>query len=295
VGKKPYEARLPPKGAKRQYKDASDGTAKRPPKSTSRSFKDTSEGTARRPSKGTSRQVRDTSDVKAKRAPKETKRLFKDDIEVKAKAIDREGEDQGEGEEIPERESHWIEFANKEQKDIVHEELNQYGNGDEPWQNLVVKGDNNVLLFTKGANTSIYLMPREAKDRFKVLMGNPGLRHFGLFLGNFKGTQFNLSMEGMSELAKTGGISSNWVKLNEDGEKSFLYGQSIKKEDLQAVSPRGITHDRGICAVLNALGECLGIGKLEADDHMLRRVSDTDVIIAHVVDKGMYLRNQDKA
>jgi len=237
---------------------------------------------------------RPSRDYETKRPPKDMKRLFKGDVGVEVKERGFEGESDGEGESIPERESHWIEFANKEQKDLVHQELNQFSNNDEAWQKLVVKGDNNVLLYTKGANTSIYLMPREAKDRFKVLMGNPGLRHFGLYLGNFKGTQFNLSMEGMSELVKAGGVSSNWVKLNEDGEKSFLYGQDIKKEDLQAVSARGITHDRGICIVMNAMGECLGIGKLEADDHTLRRVSDTDVLVSNIVDKGMYLRNQDK-
>lgn len=229
-----------------------------------------------------------------RRPSKDTKRLFKGDLVVKARDRDREGETGGEAEQAPERESHWIEFATKEQKDIVHEELNQFGTNDEPWQKLVVKGDSNVLLYTKGANSSIYLMPREAKDRFKVLMGNPGLRHFGLFLGNFKGTQFNISMEGMSELVKAGGVSKNWIKLNDDGEKSFLYGQDIKKEDLQSVCDRGITHDRLICVVMNARGECLGIGKLEADDHMLRHVSDTDVLVSNIVDKGMYLRNQDK-
>lgn len=230
-----------------------------------------------------------------KRTFKDSKRLFKANIGVEKEEREPASEIEGETEIEGERESHWIDFANKEQKDIVHEELNQFGENDEAWQKLVVKGDNNVLLYTKGAVSSIYLMPREAKDRFKVLMGNPGLRHFGLFLGNFKGTQFNLSMEGISELVKANSVTKNWIKLNDDGEKSFLYGQDIKKEDLQAVSPRGITHDRGICVVMNARGECLGIGKLEADDHLLRHVSDTDVLISNIVDKGMYLRNQDKS
>ncbi|NMC08644.1 MAG: hypothetical protein GYA24_25770 [Candidatus Lokiarchaeota archaeon] len=192
------------------------------------------------------------------------------------------------------RESHWIDFATKEQKDIVHEEINMFGNGDEPWQALVVRGDNNVFLYQKGTFTSIHLMPKEAKDRFKGLMGNPGLKHFGLFLGMFKGNQFNLSIEGASELARSGTVARNWIKLGTDGEKSFLYGQDIKKAMLQEVCPRGITHDRGICIILNARGECLGIGKLEAQDPRLVRVSDEDVLVKNIVDRGVYLRDQNR-
>nr|MDO8113815.1 hypothetical protein [Candidatus Sigynarchaeota archaeon] len=205
-----------------------------------------------------------------------------------------DGEMDNVDQEQPERESHWIDFAAKEQKDIVHEELNQFGNGDEPWQVLVVKGDNNIFLYSKGSNTSIYLMPREAKDRFKPLMGNPGLRYFGLYLGNFKGDQFNLSLEGATELAKSGAARKNWVKLNDEGEKSFLYGQDIKKADLHSVCERGITHNRGICLVLNALGECIGIGKLEARDPTFKKVSDEEILVKNVVDRGVYLRNQNR-
>jgi ribosome biogenesis protein Nip4 len=189
------------------------------------------------------------------------------------------------------RESHWIDFASKEQKDIVHEEVNMFGEGDEPWEALVVRGDNNMFFYQKGTFTSIHLLPRDAKDRFKGLMGNPGLKHFGLFLGMFHGT-FNLSLEGASELAKRGGLLRNWIKLNDEGEKSFLYGQDIKKPMLQEVCPRGITHNRGICIVLNARGECIGVGKLEAKDPRLVRVDDDEVIIKNVVDRGVYLRDQ---
>ncbi len=191
------------------------------------------------------------------------------------------------------RESHWIEFASKEQKDIVHEEVNMFGEGDEPWEMLVVKGDSNIFFYQKGTFTSIHLLPRDAKDRFKGLMGNPGLKHFGLFLGMFHGT-FNLSLEGASELARRGGLRRNWIKLSDEGEKSFLYGQDIKKPMLQEVCPRGITHDRGICVVLNARGECIGIGKLEARDPRLVKVADDEVIIKNVVDRGVYLRDQDR-
>nr|MDO8085155.1 hypothetical protein [Candidatus Sigynarchaeum springense] len=193
-----------------------------------------------------------------------------------------------------ERESHWIDFATKEQKDIVHEEVNMFGDGDGAWEALVVRGDNNVFHYQKGNFTSIHLMPREAKDRFKVLMGNPGLKHFGLFLGMFKGNQFNLSLEGAAELVRRGAATRNWIKLSDDGEKSFLYGQDIKKPALQEVCPRGITHDRGICIVLNARGECLGLGKLEARDPRLVKVSDDEILVKHVVDRGVYLRDQDR-
>ncbi len=193
-----------------------------------------------------------------------------------------------------EHESHWIDFATKEQKDIVHAEVNMFGDGDGAWEALVVKGDNNVFHYQKGTFTSIHLMPRDAKDRFKVLMGNPGLKHFGLFLGMFKGSQFNLSLEGASELAKRGGLAMNWIKLNDEGEKSFLYGQDIKKPALQEICPRGITHDRGICIILNARGECIGVGKLEARDPRLVRVSDDEILVKNVVDRGVYLRDQDR-
>jgi ribosome biogenesis protein Nip4 len=120
------------------------------------------------------------------------------------------------------------------------------------------------------------------------------LKHFGLFIGMFKGTQFNLSMEGASELAKRGAISRNWIVLSDVGEKSFLYGQDITKPMLQEVCPRGITHNRGICIILNARGECIGMGKLEAQDPRLVRVADDEVIVKNVVDRGVYLRDQDR-
>ncbi|MBN2152904.1 MAG: hypothetical protein JW839_15740, partial [Candidatus Lokiarchaeota archaeon] len=193
-----------------------------------------------------------------------------------------------------EREQHWIDFATKEQKDVVHEEVSMFGDGDGAWEALVVRGDNNVFHYQKGTFTSIHLLPRDAKDRFKGIMGNPGLKHFGLFLGMLKGSQFNLSLEGASELARWGGVARNWIKLSDEGEKSFLYGQNIQKPALQEVCPRGITHNRGICIVLNARGECLGLGKLEAQDPRLVRVSDDEILVTNLVDRGIYLRDQER-
>jgi ribosome biogenesis protein Nip4 len=204
----------------------------------------------------------------------------------------REGS-RSDGEE-PEKERHWIEFASKELKDLVHAELSSYGDSDAVWQALVVKGDNNVFTYTKGAFYSVHLLPRAGKDRFKFLMGNPGLIHFGLFLGMLKKDQFNLSLEGADMLVKSGAMTRNWIILNEEGEKAFLYGQDVKKEHLGRLARGGISHDRGICIVMNELNECLGVGKLVALDPFLKKIDDEEVLVKNVVDKGIFLRNQEK-
>lgn len=192
--------------------------------------------------------------------------------------------------------THWIDFASKEQKDAIHAEINMFGKGDGAWQAVIVKSDSNVLTYKKGDFWSVHLLPRDAKDRFKGLMGNPGLKHFGLFLGLLKQEgegkhQFNLSLEGASELVRAC-APMNWVRVNDAGEKSFLYGQDIKKEHVAGLVARGISHPRGICLVVNGDDACLGIGRLACDDPTIGSASPDDVVIKNVVDKGVYLRAQ---
>ena len=195
--------------------------------------------------------------------------------------------------EVPEG-SHWIDFATKEHKNLVHYELNMYGNHDQAWQEVVVKGNNNIFSYRKDDFWSIHILPRDCKDRFKKLMGNPGLKHFGLFLGLFKGDLFNLSIEGADAIARSGIQLRNWIKTTDAGERSFLYGNDLKGEDIASVHKGGIAHDRGICLVLNEGDECIGLGKLQARDPTLSSCSDKEVVIRNIIDKGIYLRNQDK-
>ncbi len=187
---------------------------------------------------------------------------------------------------------HWIDFASKEHKDIVHAEINMFGRKDGPWDAVVVRTDSNVYTYTKGDFSSVHALPRVAKDRFKDLMGNPGLNHFGLFLGLLKTDQFNVSLECASLMCACGVVTKNWVRLTPDGEKSFLYGQDVKKAHVAVVATGGITHDRGICIVVNEAEECLGVGQLATEDPAFKSNEDEDIVLKNVVDKGIYLRAQ---
>lgn len=189
-----------------------------------------------------------------------------------------------------EMDSHWIDFASKEEKDTIHEEINMFGTKDEPWQALVVKNDVYIFIYRKGNMEEVHLMPRGGKDRFKGLMGNPGLEYFGLFIGFLKGDQFNLSLEGGAELVRKGGCSRNYVKLTWKGEKSFLYGNDIHKEEVKEVGNSMIDHDRGICLVLNNTSEFIGIAKLVHQDPSFETAAPDDQVLRTLVDNGMYLR-----
>ncbi|MHA1680689.1 MAG: hypothetical protein ACTSUE_06760 [Promethearchaeota archaeon] len=201
----------------------------------------------------------------------------------------RDGKDDGDNKDKKPY-SHWIDFATKEEKDLIHEEINMFGRMDEPWQALVAKNDVNIFVYRKKDLNEVHLLPRVGKVRFKKLMGNPGLEYFGLFAGYLLENEMRLSMEGASEVARNGGVSANFVKLTDEGEKSFLYGNDLKKETLLEVPPDGITHDRGICLVLNSHGEFIGIGRLACQDPTFESVQDEDIIITNLVDNGLYLR-----
>ncbi|MFX0101910.1 MAG: hypothetical protein ACFFCS_20260, partial [Candidatus Hodarchaeota archaeon] len=101
----------------------------------------------------------------------------------------------------------------------------------------------------------------------------------------------NLSLEGVSELVNSKACTRNWIKLTEEGEKSFLYGQGIEKSHVDCLDHKGITHDRGACVILSKQGECLGIGMVIVDDPYLNKVPE-GMIIRNVVDRGLYLRNR---
>ncbi|MHA1849556.1 MAG: hypothetical protein ACTSXU_18070 [Promethearchaeota archaeon] len=194
-----------------------------------------------------------------------------------------EGEHPGSG-------AHWIAFASKEEKDLLHEELNLFGEGDEVWRSLIEKNNANIYIFNKGNFKRVHLLFRKYKQQFKHLMGHPGLVDFGLFLGISKDGQFNVSIEGASEIVRSGSCSRNYVVLSESGEKSFLYGNDVKKKDVKGLPRKGITHDRGICLILNANKDCLGVGKLQVDDSHLKDPDEDTIVLRNLVDKGLYLR-----
>ncbi|MHA1371206.1 MAG: hypothetical protein ACTSWN_12825 [Promethearchaeota archaeon] len=193
----------------------------------------------------------------------------------------------------PKTPTHWISFATKDEKDLIRSEVNMFGVLDEAWNALVVRPDCHLYTYKKGSIWSAHLFPRDAKDRLKVLMGNPGLIHFGLYIGMLKKNQFNISLEGASELVRNGGLSRNFVKLDADGTKSTLYGQDIKKKYVVRVSDEGIFHDRRICLVLDKSGNLIGIGKVKVSDPFLESSEPDDPVIKIIADKGLYLRAQD--
>jgi 60S ribosome subunit biogenesis protein NIP7 len=119
-----------------------------------------------------------------------------------------------------------------------------------------------------------------------VLLKQP--LHAGLMIGQLK-KQFSLSIEGADLVSK---ISKQfpYVIVNEEAEKSILYGKNVYSRSIISIS--NMIDENEVVIILNQKREAIAIGKTRFANGLLLR--DDKVAVTTVIDAGSYLRNEEK-
>lgn len=138
---------------------------------------------------------------------------------------------------------------------------------------------------------SIYLIT----DKLQKILNNVNflnrIYEAGLYFGFIKRGEFYFSIEGVEYLYKNGIFTKfKLVNLNANGEKSFLYGNSILKKMVRK-SPDTLEKE-DFLLILNSFNEIIGLGISRVNNEILLNLKPSDVFAINIKDKGEYLRRR---
>ena len=138
---------------------------------------------------------------------------------------------------------------------------------------------------------SIYLIT----DKLQKILNNVNFLNriydAGLYFGFIKRGEFYFSIEGVEYLYKNGIFTKfKLVNLNANGEKSFLYGNSILKKMVRK-SPDTLEKE-DFLLILNSFNEIIGLGISRVNNEILLNLKPSDVFAINIKDKGHYLRRR---
>lgn len=111
----------------------------------------------------------------------------------------------------------------------------------------------------------------------------------GLYFGFIKKSMFYLSLDGAEYLYHSGIFCEfQQLHVNEDGEKSILYGNNILKS-MMVKAPSNLK-EKDFLLVFNELKEIIAIAQSQVNYKNLQKIKPKDVIAINLRDKGLYLR-----
>lgn len=147
----------------------------------------------------------------------------------------------------------------------VLEGLKEYGL--DPWEVL----QDRVLLAAHNGRKEVFALNKEALDVLLRMKHEPYFA--GLYLGEIKGGEFHLGLEGGALLA---GHASKTITVDDKVEQLVLYGRDVF---INSILKYGHPLEQGDkCLILNRNGEFLAVGRLRGN------------IVENLLDKGWYLR-----
>ncbi len=115
----------------------------------------------------------------------------------------------------------------------------------------------------------------------------------GIYFGFIKKSKFYLSLEGAEFLYQNRIFNeSSKMQVNEKGEKSILYGNPIRKSMLK--DSKGYTNKKGLVLVFNDKYEIIALAKLLGKDPSGIKDKEDEIVAFNLIDKGYYIRMEDK-
>ncbi|MFX1373518.1 MAG: PUA domain-containing protein [Promethearchaeota archaeon] len=145
-------------------------------------------------------------------------------------------------------------------------------------------------LKTKNKFPNIYLIP-ESQIKLLTTLDNNKIISVGLYFGFIKKGNFYLSLEGAEFLYFNKIISGfKKVQVNNNGEKSILYGNNLLKKMILAILDSFEQND--ILLIFNKNEEILALAQSKIDYQFIQKVHPNKVIAKNLIDKGFYLREK---
>ncbi|MFX0033029.1 MAG: hypothetical protein ACFE8E_04480 [Candidatus Hodarchaeota archaeon] len=143
---------------------------------------------------------------------------------------------------------------------------------------------------SKNRQLSVYITRRKFIDLGK-LMNFTNIHSLGLYFGFIRKGIFFLSLEGADYLYKSDYISkTNYLIVNEEGEKALLYGNHVIKKMITFFSMELTTNS--VVVILNKSKELLALGIIKVEGNRINSSKPEEVIAINLVDKGYYLRKE---
>ena len=135
----------------------------------------------------------------------------------------------------------------------------------------------------------IYLISNELFKAIEKVNETDKVVFGGLYFGFIKNGRLYLSLEG-AEFLYNSGIFSEFRRLyvNENGEKSILYGNNILK-NMMVKAPSNLK-EKDFLLVFNELNEIIAIAQSQVEYNSIQKIKPQDVIAINLRDKGFYLR-----
>ena len=142
----------------------------------------------------------------------------------------------------------------------------------------------------KGENL-IYLITEEVNKVLKRFQQIVDIISAGIYLGFIVRGKFFLSLEGAEILLKEELVpEQRFIKVNKEGEKAILYGNSIEKKMILDFSSE--LKKNSLILIFNRLKELIALGNVVVELENFEVFNERDILIKNLVDKGYYLRRK---
>ncbi len=136
---------------------------------------------------------------------------------------------------------------------------------------------------------SIYFVPNSLTKIVNKIESRININSAGIYFGFIKRNQFLLSLEGAELLHKLNCFTGRQqIYLNNEGEKSILYGNKVLKNMVAGVNHNLKKND--FLLVFNQKKELIALAKSQVDYNEIKMSNNNKQIAINLVDKGYYLR-----
>jgi len=137
----------------------------------------------------------------------------------------------------------------------------------------------------------IYLVSYENSNILEERLKNENIHTAGIYFGFIKKGIFHLSLEGAEFLHYHQILpNSNKITINDEGEKSILYGNDILKRAITVIPPE--LKKNNLLAVFNQKNEVIAIARATVDSNSFQNLKLNQKVAQNLVDKGYYLRKR---
>ncbi len=137
----------------------------------------------------------------------------------------------------------------------------------------------------------MFLIPKDLHKIISNLESNKKISVAGIYFGFIKKGEFFISLEGTEFLYNNAAFSDEkQLIVNENGEKSTLYGNHILKEMIEKVPKSFQKND--FLVVLNQKQELIAISNAQCDSLLYNDLKPKEIVAKNLTDKGYYLRKK---
>ncbi len=137
----------------------------------------------------------------------------------------------------------------------------------------------------------IYLVSYENSNILEERLKKEKIHTAGIYFGFIKKGIFHLSIEGADFLRNHHILpNSNKITINEEGEKSVLYGNDILKSMVTVMPPE--SKKNNFLAVFNQRSEIIVIARATIDSSSFQNLKLNQRVAQNLLDKGYYLRKR---